>query len=321
MTTEQSAERRVFEVRNGAVAHLGFSMDVPAGFVQVPVQGGAEGVDFDDPNQSAPLAVLADAATGAMIAVAGRPAYSEGGVLQWVRRLAEHFKMDLQHVQVQKVGAPPTHPGVTAFGAQKREGKKQSFMLTAFEDGGWLVTAHASCPADKWNEERLGNRISEAVESVVLTKKKGCRFKVDAPLPDKWSTPRKSKMQEEYERGLQERAERRAPAMGRVRELIERGRYDEVEGVVSGADRSIESDVAISRLFESRLREVVAAGGVKKDRRGTETLYTHALNWAQRCYPEPHTEVEAEDYERGRAEDHGRLVKVMGYDPDTGGTK
>ena len=51
---------------------------------------------------------------------------------------------------------------------------------------------------------------------------------------------------------------------------------------------------------------------------GTETLFKHALSWAQGCYPEPHTEVEAEDYESGRAEDRARLVKALGYDPDKG---
>ena len=74
--------------------------------------------------------------------------------------------------------------------------------------------------------------------------------------------------------------------------------------------------VEVSRLYEGLLREVVSAGGTTSERVGVEALFRRALNWAQGCYPEPHTEVEAEDYERGRAEDRARLVAVLGYDPE-----
>jgi hypothetical protein len=294
---------------------LAFSIDVPAGMQRMETPGVA--VDFTDPGQATPLALWASPETGAMLAVATRPAFSEGGVLQWVRQLAEHFKMDLQHVQVQRVGSPATHPGVTAFGAQRHEGKKQSFMLAAFEDGGLLVTSHGACPADRWAE--CGNRLAEAVESIVLAKPRGGRHKVDLPIPERWTMPRKSRVQADYERGVAERSLQRAPAMARVQELIWMGRYDEADRAAREGGPSIESDVEVSRLYERRLREVVSAGGTNSDRAGVEALFRHALSWAQGCYPEPHTEIEAENYESGRAEDRARLVKVLGYDPDAGG--
>lgn len=294
---------------------LAFSVDVPAGMQRIETPGVT--VDFADPGQAAPLALWASPESGAVLAVAARPAFNEGGVLQWVRQLAERFEMDLQHVLVQKVGSPPTHPGVTAFGAQRRDGAKQSFMLAAFEDGGWLVTAHGTCPADRW--AACGNRLAEAVESIVLTKRRGGLHKVDSPIPDRWTQPRKSRAQADYERGVAERSQQRAPAMARVQELIWKDRYDEADRAARQGGPSIESDVEVSRLYERRLREVVAEDGARSDRAGVERLYRRALSWAQGCYPEPHTEIEAENYDAGRAEDRARLVKVLGYDPDAGG--
>jgi hypothetical protein len=314
MSDTPAVERQKVQGPAG-MERLGFAIDVPAGMVRIEFPGVA--VDFDDPAQAAPLALWSSPETGAVLAVAARPGFNEGGVLQWVRRLAEHFKMDLQHVLVREVGSPPTHPGVTAFGAQRREGKKLSFMLAAFEDGGWLVTAHGACPADNWSA--CGNRLSEAVESIVLTTRRGGRFKVDEPLPERWGKPQRSNWQEDYERGVAERSQRRAPAMARVRELIALGRYDEADRALEGAEPSIEADVEVSRLYESRLREVVAGGVAGSERAAVESLYRRALSWAQRCYPEPHTQVEADDYDSGRSEDRARLSRVLGYDPDAQG--
>lgn len=313
MSDTPLAERQTVAPPAG-MEKLGFSIDVPTGMQRIETPGVT--AEFADPKQAAPLALWASPETGAVLAVATRPAFSEGGVLQWVRNLAGLFEMDLQHVLVQKVGSPPTHPGVTAFGVQRRKGVKQSFMLAAFEDGGWLVTAHGACPTDRWAE--CGNRLAEAVESIVLAKPRGGMHKVDSPIPDRWTKPRKSRAQEDYERGVAERSSQRAPAMARVQELIREGRYDEADRAAREGGPSIESDVEVGRLYERRLREVVSAGGTASDRVGVEALFRRALGWAQGCYPDPHTEIEAENYESGRAEDRARLVAVLGYDPDAG---
>ena len=59
---------------------------------------------------------------------------------------------------------------------------------------------------------------------------------------------------------------------------------------------------------------------VRSARRTTWTagraLGRSALRWAQHCYPEPHTQDEADAHERGRVEDRSRLVQILGYDPD-----
>ncbi|HZW07800.1 MAG TPA: hypothetical protein VFF65_11820 [Phycisphaerales bacterium] len=294
-----------------------FAIDLPAplGRLETP----AVAADFDDPHQAAPLAVWSDPSTGALVVIAGRPALSakHGGVLQWVRALAEHFKLDLQHVLVREVGSPPTHPGVTAFGSQRRDGAKHSFMLAAFEDGGWFITAHASCPADSWNA--IGNAVAAAVESVTLLKPRGDTCPVDAPQQTGYLIkPSPSKAQKEYERHYDQRKASRAPAVSRAAELIGKGKFDEAEAAVHAVERSIDADVDMSRLYERRLREVVAAGA---GRAKVESVFRRALRWAQSCYPEPHTEVEAENYEAGRAEDRARLIAVLGYDPDTAGSR
>ena len=75
--------------------------------------------------------------------------------------------------------------------------------------------------------------------------------------------------------------------------------------------------VAIGRMYTDALRNVVntAADNGTLDKRLAEELFVRALTWRQSAYPEPHTECEAENYDRGRGEDMADLVKILGYDP------
>lgn len=316
MSVETAKERRLFKSK---VGDLSFTMDVPAGFFESPVP--EVKVDFDDYAQAAPLALLASPVMDGMIVVAARPAYSSGSVLQWVRYLAGEFGLDLQHTQAHEGGEDGSHAMITSFGAKKQDGKKHSLMLVAFEDGGWMVTAHASCPAANWNE--WGNALAGAVESIRLTKPKGSRVDLDTLTAEGWGRVERSAedVREERERWEREQEARRGPAVAQAEALMAEDRYGEAELTVQRVDSSIYGGVAIARLYESRLKALVAAGGFKRagrERERVEEVYRRALGWAQGCYPEAHTEVEAEDYERGREEDRARLVKVLGYDPDGG---
>ncbi len=122
-----------------------------------------------------------------------------------------------------------------------------------------------------------------------------------------------------YERWLKTLADKRAPAEAEAKRLIAARRMDAAAAVVQTADDSIYGAVAIGRLFRERL-ELLAKEGVHAGNRAeAEEVFRHALHWMQRAYPEPHTAVEAEDWERGRAEDRSKLVAILGYDPKAGG--
>jgi hypothetical protein len=121
----------------------------------------------------------------------------------------------------------------------------------------------------------------------------------------------------DYERFLEELKVKRGPAEARARELIRAEKFEEADETVRRADDSIYGAVALARLYEARLAEMIGAGDLKRRKASVEAVYRQALRWNWSCYPEPHTEYEADDYERGRVEDHAKLVKMMGYDPGT----
>lgn len=100
-----------------------------------------------------------------------------------------------------------------------------------------------------------------------------------------------------------------------ARSLLASGKLDEAERLVQASDSSIQGGVLIARLYQERLEALVAAGAAKHERATVEAVYHRALDWAQRCYPEPHTEIEADNYRAGRAEDRARLVGILGYEP------
>lgn len=119
----------------------------------------------------------------------------------------------------------------------------------------------------------------------------------------------------DYEQFLEQLRIKRGPAESQAAQLIRKGKFDEAEQIVRQADDSIYGAVAIAKLFDARLREMIAAGELKRNKAAVEVMYKRTLKWKWSCYPEPHTECEAEDYDKGRDEDKAELVKLMGYDP------
>jgi hypothetical protein len=301
--------RQTFPAR---IADLGFSMDVPEGFVQAELP--LDEVNFDNPSESAPLMVFSSQVALAIIAVAARPAYATGSVLQWVRYLAGHFGLDLQHVQVKSVGQDGAHPAITAFATQKQDGQTMHVMLVAFEDGGRLVTAHGMCPRELWSS--YGNAISDAVESITLTAPKGPKHDLDTTDAPGWERITPEQHRADSERHAKLRAAKREPAVREAERLLLSDKFDDAEHAILAVDQSIEGGVEIARMYERRLKAMVEAGLVKRERERVETVFGRALRWRQACYPEPHTQMEADDYEAGRKEDLAHLVGILGYQPE-----
>ncbi len=131
----------------------------------------------------------------------------------------------------------------------------------------------------------------------------------------------------DYERFLESLKTKRAPSEAHAAALIRKAQgkdaktaeamFDEAEAEVRRVDDSIYGAVAISRMYQARLSEMISQGMLKKHKAEVEAMYRRALRWAWSCYPDPHTEYEADDYEKGRQESHAALVKLMGYDPGT----
>ena len=117
------------------------------------------------------------------------------------------------------------------------------------------------------------------------------------------------------DRYLAHMAKKRAPAVAEAERLVHDDHFDEAEQTILRVENSIYAVVDLAALYRRRLEQLVAEedGTASKSRR--EAVFRRALDWAQRAYPEPHTAIEAAQYESGRAEDHAQLVRILGYDP------
>lgn len=293
-------------------ADLGFKIAVPEGFVHAELPG--EEIDFDNPTQSAPLALFASPVALAIITVAGRPAYETGSVLQWMHYLMEHFDIQLESVKVGRVGMNQEHPALLMTATQVQDGQKLRFAMVAFEDGGRLVTAHGMCPEELWPS--FGKALTIAVQSITLAAPKGGTYDLDSMTAPGWKKITPEQHKKEMAKYAKEREAAREPAIEKASKLLAQNLFDEAEREIMKVDSTIEGSVAIAKMYESQLRALVTSGKHKKDRDHAAVLFRRSLAWAQSCYPEPHTEVEAENYDQGRSEDRTRLVKILGWDPD-----
>lgn len=161
-------ERRVFVER---FPGLGFAMDVPSDFVSVPMP--EESVSFEQPEKVAPLGLVSSQVALAIVAVAARPAYSDGCVSQWLGFLAGQQGIELSRARSAMIGS---HPGVLADGRQVQDGTELWLRVGMFEDGGRLVivtgmTTAALVPS-------FGNALEAAVTSVSLTDGSGSTVRV-----------------------------------------------------------------------------------------------------------------------------------------------
>jgi len=116
------------------------------------------------------------------------------------------------------------------------------------------------------------------------------------------------------DRYLEHMAKKRSPAVAEAARLVEQERFDEAEQTILRVENSIYAIVDIAAVYRRRLEQLVAeADDAAKPQR--EAVFRRALDWAQSAYPEPHTSMEADQYDSGRAENRAQLIRILGYEP------
>ena len=296
---------------------LDFSMEMPIGFYHPDLP--KDEPNFDDPTVSAPLMLTASPIAMALIAVAARPAYKEGSVSRWVGFLTSHFGISITEMHPGRVGGLlKWHPAILATGTQVQDGVELCMKFVFFEDGGHFFSAHAMCPKEL--EESYLGTLHHCIETIELEDPKGPTVML---MPEEFGgtvptleviehdpeLPMPKDANEVYARMMEKK---RDAAVAEAHPLLAKGDYDAAEQIVMRADQSIMGHVAIANMYTQALRDAVAA---KKSKKLTEVLFARALRWKQGAYPDPHTEIEADDYEQGRVSDRAELVGVLGYDP------
>ena len=118
-----------------------------------------------------------------------------------------------------------------------------------------------------------------------------------------------------YEQFLAALTAKRRPALELAQRLLQQDRFDEAEQAVRAVDDSIYGGVALAKLYRESLARLVEQRDPPCAPARLEAYFERAEHWAHWAYPEPHTAVEAEDYEQGRAEDTRTLIAILGYHP------
>ena len=174
-----------------------------------------------------------------------------------------------------------------------------------FEDGGRVLVMEASGEADIWPDyEPFLQRAMLSVELLeplgptlpLSPNEKVPELQPGAPDPEAVAASA-------HQAALQKRC-------AEAEKLIRAGRFQEAEELVVGREADAAIFGRMGRLYEEYLRE---DGQQSKSTR--EEVFRRALDWKLRSYPDPHTEIEAEDYARGMAEDRHLLIKLLEYDP------
>jgi hypothetical protein len=118
-----------------------------------------------------------------------------------------------------------------------------------------------------------------------------------------------------YEVWLAALRKKLAAAVAEANPLVEQERYDDAEAVVRKVETDIYSAIAIGNMYKEYLKQLVASGRHRTERARAEEVFRRGLRWAQSAYPEPHTQIEADSYSTGQAEDLVEFVKILGYQP------
>ena len=93
------------------------------------------------------------------------------------------------------------------------------------------------------------------------------------------------------------------------------GEFDEAEQMIQEIDRDIYGWLAMARMYIASIAKLGGEEAAIKDRERILTMFERAVALRERAYPMPHTQDEAEAYDRGRAQDRGQVVQEIGFDP------
>lgn len=304
------------------LADLEFRLAIPEGFIQPEMS--SDNVDFSDPSVSAPLAIVSSPVALALITVAARPAYENGSVEDWVRYLCSHFGLEITGLVSGFCGMVDLHghihPCVFVEAKQTQDGTDLTMRIVALEDGGRFVTAHAMCASELWPS--FGSVLEHAVTSFCLTRPRhptvSCVPNGPVPICDmpgvdigEWPRGRGAHVFDEV------KAKRELDdASATARTLIKNGQFDDAELLITNLRSTVHFTVTLSRLYRERLTELSpAAQSNAALRPAAEAVFERALKWSMMAYPDPHTAIEAENFERGRQADRAALIDLLGYEP------
>lgn len=127
------------------IAELGFSFSKPVDFMDVPLP--AEEPTFDKADYCYPLHIAMAGYGAVVFAVAARPAYEEGSVLDWTKWLLEQQGVNLEGFMPIEINGLPA---MSYTATQQSEAGLMHLKAAALEDGGRLILISLLAPQAIW---------------------------------------------------------------------------------------------------------------------------------------------------------------------------
>ena len=181
MTTQQFTTIQV----PARIAELGFSFSKPVDFMDVPLP--AEEPTFEKPEYCFPLHVAMAGYGAVVFAVAARPAYEEGSILDWAKWLLE------QQPGVTPLGFMPIEingmPAMSYQATQQSEAGEMLLKAAAIEDGGRLILISIMAPKAIWPS--VESTLETMLASVKLDNPRGTKTPLipGGPIPKSTAKP------------------------------------------------------------------------------------------------------------------------------------
>ena len=163
---------------SGAPAGLDFTVDKPADWVAADVP--SDEIDFADPLQFVPIAVLMTQYAPVVFTVVARPAYADGTVAQWLQYAAHARGLDPGTMEQDAAGP---HAAVGCWGMQQDGGLLMRVRMLLWEDGGRMINISCMAPEPLW--ATFAPVFRHMVQSFALTTPRGATVALagaDAPL-------------------------------------------------------------------------------------------------------------------------------------------
>jgi len=93
------------------------------------------------------------------------------------------------------------------------------------------------------------------------------------------------------------------------------GEFEQAERVINAVDCDIYGRLAAAQLYVSAIQSLGGPAAAPEHLARIRALFDRAVKLRETGYPTPHTEIEAESYDRWSEEDRGRTVDELGFDP------
>ena len=115
---------------------------------------------------------------------------------------------------------------------------------------------------------------------------------------------------------LKKRREKLDAATAKAMPLAIAGDFGAAENMIRDVDRDVYGWLAMARMYIAAIASLGGENAAPEVRELIKAMFERAVAHRENAYPMPHTQVEADSYAQGMAQDRGQVVQEIGFDPN-----